>query len=1311
MALALPLLGAAAGGILTSGAGWAISAGWLIGSWVMNATNKKKNQIFDPGAEEMPTFNQALRGATIAVTFGTNRVSTNIVWQKNFTTIRHEKKGAGGGGKFGGSGMGAKGGGGGTGQDTYEYKWDLLAHAGMSFEPVSLYGGWLGADRLNSETLLAIINNSSSGYSSFFLSNVDRPQNASLSFDEAYFFGAQPTSDTIVSNWPYFETQEGGPYRWPYTFYVGFKQLNLGEHAVVPQLSWEIGPGDVSITFSTAAIDIWSVSSTGASGPRAGLFLGNDGVRYQLKRDHKGAVRNIDTQTTLITISDARFNTDAVSFGLDNYNYVNLPACIHISNSNYFLVTGYEIGLFTHSYHCWLLYEIDSTGNLNCVGGYEGDNTSLVLCSAWSPAFIYGQGTEDDPIFIIGEDNTGEYMLRLPSINQMKIGLQELGSNQYGNRLKKLNGNVSGILDSFFPNFTSYRPFYKTPCFALPTVNLDLGLPNWGTTVFFYIGRSDAQYAANNPADNATMQSIIASTPNGGIWGFTVNYALGVVTFGALTNYTSKFTDRFSEAQVIPFADSGYLLNETTQSNADDYDPTPQVQKLTSGVAAGATLLCFWKNISYAGGDRGSTGAYTRLKAFLWNPFSASAAQYFDQQGAFANSVSDWGVASSDYTLNAISGWYNEAASEILVGGEINGLSLDKQFADKFGDLNVGGGADVYPPYIIKAILTDPVIGAGLPSSVIDQSSYELALQYCVSEGIKVSVQYRREENLLSVITELLSLYGGYLIDSGGVIKFGLQEFASSTVRTIDNDHLLVDSDEAPVQVTKGARQDVYNKVKVNYFDRDLEYRQNFVEVADEVDIDINGLRPTEFAAKFVMSEATANKIAIRTLWSNLYNRDQYTFKLGPKDADLEPGDVITLVDSFSSTLRSGKQARIVVWEERSPMKFNVTAVEEIEYITSSSLSADNASETSSRSALFGPAYPPAYFSMYELPKEFQTADGFIYVGWRQQSNAMGAHLFTSADGTSYALSATVKPYIISGILAGPLPDRDPGYMEESVEVYLMPDTRSAAFNPNSPTYCQTFALDDVQANGRALGAGAIFINSEMMAYQGVTLVAQNRYRFDRLYRGWGGTHIQGHSSGDTWFKHGAGVFATEINQDKIGSIIYYKVAPFNFAGVYYDVSSIDARTYQIQGTYWRPQNGGPLHTYVQSPGSFLTIQSEDLGVVSKKRAISGGSPVQIEWPDASRDAGYGAQGYGTGGYGRFTTDTTSTIYRVEVLSSDLSTVVRCTTVSTTAFLYSVAENSSDFNGWNGSFAVKVTPRNDYGDALRSRTKILELFA
>ena len=145
--LLLPLAFAGAGYLGFGATGAAV--GWLIGSWLFGPKANTENQIFDPGAEEMPRWNQSLRGVTIPVLFGTNRVASNVVWVNNFQTIRKETQQQQSGGKGGGSGMsGGKGGGGGSTQVSYEYKWDMLFHIGMGPEPYGIFGGWVNTARM-----------------------------------------------------------------------------------------------------------------------------------------------------------------------------------------------------------------------------------------------------------------------------------------------------------------------------------------------------------------------------------------------------------------------------------------------------------------------------------------------------------------------------------------------------------------------------------------------------------------------------------------------------------------------------------------------------------------------------------------------------------------------------------------------------------------------------------------------------------------------------------------------------------------------------------------------------------------------------------------------------------------------------------------------------------------------------------------------------------------------------------------------------------------------------------------------------------
>ena len=1317
------------------------AVGWLIGSWLFGEEAEESNVIIDPGAQELPRFNQALRGATIAILFGTNRVSPHITWQNNWNFIRHESTETQGGGKSGGSG-GGKGGGGKTTNVTYEYKWDLIYHLGMVPEPYNLFNIWLGPEKVNPESVIPTATNSSSSlFGSVSLFVTDQVgAGAFLSYEDSFFAQGYNTAnvDSLGEAWDHFETTIGLGHRFPNTVYVGYKQLNLGSTSAVPQLTFEVGPGKVEIDFESAYINQFDDDSTSTQ-----QFLGQaineaHGKHYYFASSSPGSgcgsLFCIETGLVTDDISTADVDTLANQAGLDDggsYVYDTSSGGATLIR-DYVLLWAYDGGVGSRTNWAFVLCRIQADGTLAGIGGWKARSNDIgSIINNPLRVGVSGDQEDGDAILIFHSNIRGalhEVQIQiLPSINAMSTEDGNPGpvdDDDTGFKMDALTVNHASTLGAYFGEHQSSRSYDAFGWF-LPHFSL-LGLTE--TRFWFYIGKADIEADNDSPSAtdaNSTVNSNKGDHPDG----FFGWIDLGTVSYAAAHNEIAPVIIDDSDGQFLgPYDNISILLgdgglpdagrdkDETTIDDNDDYLPAPFVAKVEDDDMAGAWMVMMSK--SFTGSEDLSTaGTYNKVRLLIFNPLSDVYTQYATGEGSTFDSVSDAGSSEGNryiyvpHDQMVVADQTNKILYEIRTQTSASAGIDEDVITSKFGLYTIGGGDDVPVAYIIKQILTNPEFGMGIDPTAIDSTTYETAVQYCIDEGFMVSTQYTRERPALQHIELLLSVYGGFLIDSGGTIKFGVQDLSLAPVRTIDNDHLLANpSGGAPVTISVSGRQQTYNKVKVNYIDRSLSYRQNHVEINDEVDQDLYGIRAREFPGRFVMTEALANRIAVRTLWGNLYAKDLYDFKLGPKDADLEPGDVITLVDSHNIALQSGQRARIVMWAEVGPMNFGVKAVKEVAYINAATLEI-NSSTNATRQQLHDQSRIPGEFRMYELPQEFQGVTPMLYVGYNQMQTAMGADLYLSADGDSFAKADHVEPYIISGMVADALPLRDPGYVEENVQVYLMPDTRSTdvqtGFNSNSPNYVQTHALDDVGAAARGLGGGTVVINSEIMAFEGVSLLGQNHYRFDRLYRGWGGTHIQGHTSGDLWHKHGGGVFQKAYSEDKIGTLIHYKVVPINFASIGYDVASIVANTYTVLGTYFRPQPPSEIQTLVES--LITGTASDNLGSIRAKHVHSTGTAVTFQWPDSARTKGYGAQGYGIGTYGRFTTDTTSHQWRVEVSSSD-GTVVRSVSVDSGYFVYSLATNSEDFNGWKGTFSVKVTPYNDVGDALRSRTKSLTLF-
>jgi hypothetical protein len=1311
MAFVAPL--AVAAGASAATAAWisvGVSVAMLVGSWLYFRSNQEKNDIFDPGAQEMPRFNQALRGATLPVYFGTNRAPSHIVWTKNFTTIRKETD-SGGGGKFGGSGFGSKTPAGG-GEVTYEYKWDLLFHIGMVPEPYNLFGGWLGSDRLDSDTILAITNGAENIDSILFLSGVDRPNNASLRFSEGYYSPGVNTGDTNFTPWAYYTAQKGLEHWWPSTAYVGFKQLSLGGQPHIPQLTWEFGPGGIEITTDPSYIGNASCVDNSSIG--GGYVTGDDSKQYIATSKPIGsgeaAIYCLNDGTKL-SLSAATFeaNLEAYEYEDGNSPSGGSPLTFTISattfigivpviGANYFLASGL-LTIGADTYMGFGLYKINSSGSLAIAGAYIskglGVQSGALLCASVSNA-----QTTSDPIVAVTEVasafNLFAELWVLPSITRMLTPYAQTDSGR--------SSEISASLQAEFGNYifadgTYFEGVLHPNMFFLPYGS--------GTRLYVYVNKSQTQGHIDNVSANesAWVNTNAATYPNG----FLAYIDLGTVAFPADdTSINNAFTPVIANDDIdeFPFDDAWLRTDDTTTDNQVDYYQVPTIKRVDDVALIPVYVVIFTKKYEDSS-DLSPIGTRSRARAYIYNSVTGTFIAYGKKEGITFDTVANMGATEGNrysFDTNAIATFYVHETQKLVqaqhtVDAPAAAMN-DKLVISQFGDLEISGGADVYPPYIIRQILVNPVFGLRPGADIIDEESYQESLDYCEAEEIKVSTGYLREEGSLRIIELLLSLYGGYLVISGGKIKFGRQEVVSP-VRTIDNHHLVREGNEPPVKITRGALQDAANKVKVNYIDRALEYRQNFVEVEDPVDIDIHGVRAREFPPQFVMSEATARKLAVRALWSGLYARDQYSFVLGPKDSDLEPGDVVTLVDSYHLELQTGVYCRLTKLRESKPGRYEWIGVTEYAEYNSTSLEINSSTNISSN-VLFGPAKPPLDFRMYELPKEFQGANPQLYVGWVPGNFAMGARLYVSPDNVTFAQVLDVQPYIIAGRLQTNLASTD--MLAQNVEVYLFP---SSGFSASSPTFTMTHALDDVSQAGRAVGAGLIWVGSEMLGYQGVTLLSQNRYRFDKVFRGWGGTYIHAHSVGDYWWKQGGGVFAQGFNEDKVGTTLYYKVSPYNFAGVEYNVSSIDAKSYQIQGTYYRPQNCPAIHTYIDTP--VTGTRSEDLRGLSTKAVTSGGCMIFFDWSDASRMEGYGQGGYGAAGYGHFASDTTSHSWRVEVSSSN-GFVVRSVSVSTTYYEYDRAVNSADFNGWKGAFTVRVTPYNTYGDALVSGVKSLNLF-
>lgn len=1196
-------------------------------SWLLTPRPNKPDPV--------PPFNQALRGTPMPITFGCNRVNAQITWTYGFNAQ------PAGGGKFGGSaGMGAaKGGGGGMGG--YNYFWDLIYNFGMADQPSAITRGWIGADRIHSDKVVAWNQNVNPLLIQELLvltgseyTGVDTPW-AQMNYIDGYAGNAFPTGDVRLEPWAYFQSKNGNqPFGFPSTMYVGFEQLGLGQTTNIPQLSVEMAPiSNVERAFSNFANP--TIMELG-NGSISHAYAGTDGVADWVNRrffaptgSHNGLfMASLDTGT------EAVFTSTGVGAS---------AGCVDVNGFLYWMDQGAGNAVVLNKYNPTTLAVVGSFG----VDGAGGDPTI-----DW-PVQIGGNNISavvGDADYIVGTSSNTVSVINADSMTFAGFSSAVLSQNR-GRSCPCPSGAM--ILD-----FNNTAGFASTKLYFLQitTGAASYNIGSWPTP---------------NPFITCTLRGTLLASAVDATW----------TDFSSIVGPFYDSTD----GNVVLFAHT-----------ADAVVNQHYAVKINS-----ATGALIW-SVPVSGFGAAVNNANVRIDAGTMLYFTGAHVDYINTlTGQVIETVAISGVDSGCLCTDDGSGDVM-AFGNYVAGVVTPAPGTPTSYTNLWGKMNGSQGGsgnilDVTPPYIIKQILTNTTYGFGssnygLIPITIDASSYALAVAQCQAQGIFVSVTYTSQDDLLNAVNDLLALYNGTLTEHNGVIYFNIINASDTSFRVLDNDHLLIEkAGTPPVQVTQGAAQDGYNSITYNFIDRSNEYKKNVVYVEDPVDIDFNGMRNVNYDSKYVMSGSLAQQCAERALWTNIYGRKQLDFMLGWKDADLRPGVQVTIVDSFHPALQLGVKAIITEWAEKSFGKFSVKASQIFDsYLTAGHGYINNSSAGGGGGGLVSQIMPLFEFRAYELPEALQPSP-FVFFGYNQASYIKGAQLFISNDANgNYVLTQDTQPFEISGTIGAALPSRPNGYIETAFPLWLFP---GSLFNTSSPTFVQTFALGDASQAARAADLMTMIVGSEAIALENLTLVGQNHYTARKLYRGWGGTPITSHNSGAYFNQHGPGTFALPITNGQVGTTLYYKIAGYDFAGNVYDISSITARSYQIKGMYWRPRVAADVNIFVSSAVSWPSSTPFRGQYLSLN---SGGCDIALEWPPSANMEGFGAGGFGTSGFGHWAQDTVPA-YRVNVSSSN-GVAVSCYATTSGHFGYTVAQNSADFNGFAKKPIFQITPYTVKGD-------------
>lgn len=1343
--LLVPIIGAALGGGIAFASGGAIltgmAVGWMVGSWLF----PMGDQGFDPEAAQLQDVNQALRGNDIPILFGTNRVNSNVILRANFDSDKQSEKS---GGFFGFGGKKVT-----TG---YKYDIDLVLHYGIPYDSTlgfRTFAGWWDGEIFTDGGMVRLSTNDTGDHPAMtegqardeiqkFLNQTGNGER-DLNFNLAHWSSGANSVDL----WSFSDDLNGGQnVRWPETVWLGFRRIGLGNEPRIPAVSFEIGPpeaGGGTLTPGSADGNPQGANELGITFTDINYNLDENGNTYAWGQEFFRVISK--SGTVLDTVVESGMVEYANAFtGVDSLFQFNST-----------LGRGFKcVGPILNGTKIAALMGARNDGgnfvNLLIImdpwtSATTPVITGLVHCPEILNGYTRGGGLaldvahlkrSSDPIIFQG---LGELTLSrlgclvFPSVDDIEAGVYDSG---YGGSPEGLTSGTTATWSAFeVPRIEFVNPLAADRTnlgrfWNGPGAQRDTGwsfiaprLINGAMKTVLYIPatRGVHEYHDGGGANpNAAYQnsiSLVTSADQGALYYYPLDqhplgpeltylnvrpgsgylgsktWTFSMDTWTIATSYVLDAQDNY----IFPFSDDFQQL-DTSSNGGSVYQPHPFFHRNND------TEFCYGWMKPYI--NPTDTDNYDRMpiriRLFSYNPNTGIFRQFgnaVNSETFFADSLGFVSTFNTDWSHRGVT--FN--AGTVEIGGFING-----DFYNADWGLGTCGGTtdkvDLTPPEIIRHIMVNTIYGMGFDATRIDNTTWQAAVDYCNSESFKVSGIYRTSQNRAQYIEHLLAVYGGFLNWSQGVLKFGFVTGSDTVVRTLTNDHHVVrNAGDPPLRVGKGSRQDTFNQVTVNYLDRQLAYRKNTVQIADDADQDEFGVRARDFPGIFVMTEQTASKIAHRTLWAGLFARDTISGAFGWRDADLEPGDVVWLVDTGHPELQNGVRARLASIAETSPGIFTYDAIQEDPnflndpgFVTSETIGSPGNN--------VGALKPPRAQAAFELPKEFADANQ-IFVAWAPNTQHAGAKLYISAssDG-AYSEILDQPEQAISVEIQENWGDHDCDDL--LIDRTMVFNAASGHSLPSSASYAYTLTLSGgIVPEDRHDGNGIFLIGSEVVAVESLTVVGSNQYRAGRVYRGWGGTHIHAHSTGDVGFLLNQAVLFRDFTDAEIGKTFFFKAVPFNIFGDEVDITSVPAVEHTVVGGRYLPQIPTPIHTWVVA--SETAVISKDL-LQLRTFTVNSGDDITFTWKDSARCSGFGFELFGAAGYGDFTTDTTSHNWTVVIVGSG-GNDVRSTVVDTGWFVYTHSANVAD-NGAFGPFAIRVTPVNSFGNARRTQVRTCDVY-
>lgn len=519
---------------------------------------------------------------------------------------------------------------------------------------------------------------------------------------------------------------------------------------------------------------------------------------------------------------------------------------------------------------------------------------------------------------------------------------------------------------------------------------------------------------------------------------------------------------------------------------------------------------------------------------------SAMQVAGFAQFGTGALGQANWGYLTTAHPAQdiAYSGVSYAAASHFLLGGA---AGLPQLGFEVDGPRQMGSGnVDANPADIVADLLTGTVYGASFPAAQLDSlASYRA---WCNAAGLWFSPVWAERKGVFEYVNQLAKLTYSRPLWSVNTLKLvpmatqaltsGSGSFTpapehSTPVYALTDDHFA-----EPVEETRRAPADRFNRVSLKYQSRAADYAEAVESAEDRASIDAFGLieAPNVLQANEIATPEVAAMVCELLLREYMAEGGEYRFTLPINFDLLEPLDIVQIEDARIDL--APRAVRILDITESGDDGTLQIVAEDVRV---------TGSVTQLRQSGSGFGYsggPPDATTLRAvmMPTAATGNTQQLWLGVSAGPNWGGSSIWVSSTGTDYRRVADLSVRARLGTLAS-------GIALATVEL-----NPAQVLDVNVTGSTQLASASQVDADAlRSL----LWVNGELLSYRDATLTAAARYDLGYLRRALYGTASPAHTTGDPWLRLDDALQRIDIPASDIGTTLYIKVTSRNALGTY----------------------------------------------------------------------------------------------------------------------------------------------------------------